>query len=105
MDLCTAYYWVGHYEESLALAEKLIDKSQKTGFRTGERWGYWGSARAKVRLGRELEAKEDFAKFLELAPGWTWKSDLRNTLYKPEIIAQEHQDMLVLRLPGHPSSQ
>ena len=104
-NLANAYYWVGRYEESLAVAEQLINRSKKTGFRTGERWGFWFSARAKVKLGRESEAKEDFAKYLELAPGWTWKSDLRNTLYKPEIIAQEHQDMLVLRLPGHPSSQ
>jgi adenylate cyclase len=104
-SLSNAYYWVGRYEESLAVAEQLINRSKKAGFRTGERWGFWFSARAKVKLGRESEAKEDFAKFLELAPGWTWKSDLRNTLYKPEIKAQEHQDMLVLRLPGHPSSQ
>ena len=104
-DLANAYYWTGRYEESLALAEKLIDKSQKTGFRTGERWGYWISARAKVKLGSESEAQEDFAKFLEIATGWTWESDRRNTLYKPEIIDQEHQDMRILRIPGHPSSQ
>jgi adenylate cyclase len=102
-ELANAYYWTGRYEESLALAEKLIDKSQKTGFRTGERWGYWFSARAKVKLGREGEAKEDFAKYLELAPGWTWESDRRNTLYKPEIIEQEHQDMRILRIPEHAS--
>jgi TolB-like protein len=69
------------------------------------RTGYWGSARAKVKLGRESEAQEDFAKFLELAPGWTWESDRRNTLYKPEIIEQEHQDMRVLRISGHASSE
>ena len=104
-NMMTAYYWAGRYEDSLNEAKRIIDKGQKTGARIYERWGYWGSARAKVKLGRESEAQEDFAKYLELAPGWTWKSDLRNTLYKPEIIAQEHQDMLVLRLPGHPSSQ
>jgi adenylate cyclase len=104
-NMMTAYYWAGRYEDSLNEAKRIIDKGQKTGARIYERWGYWGSARAKVKLGRESEAQEDFAKYLELAPGWTWKSDLRNTLYKPEIIAQEHQDMLVLKLPGHPSSQ
>ena len=67
--------------------------------------GYWGSARAKVKLGRESEAQEDFAKFLEIATGWTWDLDRRNTLYKPEIIEREHQDMRSLRIPGHPSSQ
>jgi adenylate cyclase len=104
-DLANAYYWTGRYEESLALAEKIIDKSQKTGAKYYERAGYWISARAKVKLGRESEAQEDFAKYLEIATGWTWESDRRNTLYKPEIIAQEHQDMRVLRLPGHASSQ
>ena len=105
INLCTAYYWVERYEESLTFAEQLIDRSKKTGFRTGERWGYWGSARAKLKLGRESEAKEDFAKYLEIATGWTWESDRRNTLYKPEIIEQEQNDMRILRLPGHASSQ
>ncbi|MCK4977730.1 MAG: tetratricopeptide repeat protein, partial [Anaerolineales bacterium] len=84
MNLCTAYYWVGRYEESLALAEQLIERSLKTGFRTGERWGYWGSARAHVRLGRESEAREDVAKFLKIVPGYNLDLDRRNTLYKPE---------------------
>jgi len=104
-NLMNAYYWVERYEESLVAARRLIDQGRKTGFKMGERWGYWGSARAKVKLGRESEAQEDFAKFLEIATGWTWDSDRRNTLYKPEIIEQEHQDMRSLRLPGHASSQ
>jgi adenylate cyclase len=104
-NMMTAYYWVGRYEESLDLAEMLIDKGRKTGTKKYERWGYWTSARAKVKLGRESEAKEDFAKFLEIATGWTWEKDRRNTLYKPEIIEQEHKDMRILRIPGHPSSQ
>jgi adenylate cyclase len=104
-NMMTAYYWVGRYEDSLNEAKRIIDKGQKTGVSIYERWGYWGSARAKVKLGRESEAQEDFAKFLEIATGWTWESDRRNTLYKPEIIAQEHQDMRVLRLPEHASSQ
>jgi len=103
--LMNVYYWVERYEESLAVARKLIDQSHKTGFKMGERWGYWGSARAKVKLGRESEAQEDFANFLEIATGWTWDLDRRNTLYKPEIIEREHQDMRSLRIPGHPSSQ
>jgi adenylate cyclase len=104
-NLMSAYYWVGRYEASLAVAERLIEQGRKTGFKMGERWGYWGSARAKVKLGRESEALKDFAKFLEIATGWTWDLDRRNTLYKPEIIEQEHQDMRILRIPGHPSSQ
>jgi adenylate cyclase len=104
-NMMTAYYWVGRYEDSLNEAKRIIDKGRKTGAKIYERWGYWGSARAKVKLGRESEAQEDFAKFLEIATGWTWESDRRNTLYKPEIIAREHQDMRVLRLPGHASSQ
>jgi tetratricopeptide (TPR) repeat protein len=104
-NMMSAYYWVGRYEDSLTEAKRAIDKGQKTGARIYERWGYWGSARAKVKLGRESEAQEDFAKFLEIATGWTWESDRRKTLYKPEIIEQEQQDMLILRIPGHPSSQ
>ena len=105
MNLCTAYYWVGRYEESLATAEQLINRSQKTGFRTGERWGYWSSARAKVRLGRESEAREDVAKYLEIVPGSNLELDRRNTLYKPEIIEQEHDDMRKAGFPEHAPSQ
>jgi adenylate cyclase len=101
MDLCTAYYWVGRYEESLAIAEQLIDRSKKTGLRTGERWGYWGSARAKVRLNRESEAREDVAKFLEIMPGFSLESERRTTLYKPEIIEKEHEDMRKAGFPDH----
>jgi TolB-like protein/Tfp pilus assembly protein PilF len=101
MNLCTAYYWVGRYEESLALAEQLIERSRKTGFRTGERWGYWGSARAHVRLGRESEAREDVAKFLKIVPGYNLDLDRRNTLYKPALIEQEHDDMRKVGFPEH----
>ncbi|MGD2269782.1 MAG: adenylate/guanylate cyclase domain-containing protein, partial [Desulfobacterales bacterium] len=37
-----AYYWVGRYEESLAMAEQLIDRSRKMGYTGGERAGHWG---------------------------------------------------------------
>ena len=104
-NMMAAYYWVGRYEDSLTVAKRVIDKGQKTGAKYYERVGYWTSARAKVKLGRESEAKEDFAKFLELATGWTWEKDRKKTLYKPEIIEQEHKDMSILRIPGHPSSQ
>ncbi len=97
----TAYYWVGRYEESLAMAELLIDKGRKTGVRIYERWGYWGSARAKIRLGRLNEAREDVAKFLEIVPGHNLDLDRRYTLYKPEIIEQEHDDMRKAGFPEH----
>jgi len=104
-NMMAAYYWVGRYEDSLTVAKRVIDKGRKTGAKKYERWGYWTSARAKVKLGRESEAKEDFAKFLAIATGWTWEKDRKKTLYKPEIIEQEHKDMSILRIPGHPSSQ
>jgi len=34
------------------------------------------------------------AKYLEIVPGQSLESDRRTTLYKPEIIEQEHEDML-----------
>jgi len=101
-SLANAYYWVGRYEESLTTAEQIVGQSRKTGFRVGERSGLWISARAKVRLGRESEAREDVAKFLEIVPGYSLESDRRSTLYKPEIIAQEHVDMRRAGFPEHP---
>jgi adenylate cyclase len=100
-NMMTAYYWVGRYEDSLNEAKRIIDKGRKTGARIYERWGYWGSIRAKVRLGRVREAREDVAKFLEIVPGHNLEADRRNTLYKPEIIEQEHEDMRKAGFPEH----
>ena len=85
-----AYFWVGRYEEALAYSELLIDKGQKTGISTFESWGLWNSIRTKVRLGRINEAREDVAKFLELRPSYNLELDRRNSLYKLEILEQEH---------------
>jgi adenylate cyclase len=102
-NMMTAYYWVGRYEDSLNEAKRIIDKGRKTGARIYERWGYWGSIRAKVRLGRVREAREDVAKYLEIVPGQNLEADRRNTLYKPEIIEQEHEDMRKAGFPEHAS--
>jgi adenylate cyclase len=104
-NMMTAYYWVGRYEDSLNEAKRIIDKGRKTGARIYERWGYWGSIRAKVRLGRVREAREDVAKYLEIVPGHNLEADRRNTLYKPEIIEQEHEDMRKAGFPEHAPSQ
>jgi adenylate cyclase len=99
--MMNAYYWVGRYEESLATAERLVDlgkaKTPKIVW-----WGYWGTARAKVRLGRESEAREDVAKLLKLRPEYSLELDRRNTLYKPALIEREHEDMRKAGFPEHP---
>jgi adenylate cyclase len=63
-----AYYWVGRYDESLALAERLIDQSRKVEFPLGVVWGLWGSALAKVKLGRLSEAIQDANEILKILP-------------------------------------
>jgi len=104
-SLSNAYYWVGRYEESLALAEKIIDRSLKAGDRMNARFGYWCSARAKVKLGLEEEAKADTAKYLEINPNFSLESGRRNTLYKPEIIEKEDAVMRKAGMPELAPSQ
>jgi adenylate cyclase len=100
--MMSAYYWVGRYEESLAMAEQLIDQYRKIGYRGWGVWGYWGSARAKVRLGRENEAREDVAKLLKINPNYSLELDRRNTLYKSALIEQEHVYLRRAGVPEHP---
>jgi adenylate cyclase len=99
--MMNAYYWVQRYEESLSTAEQLIDLGKARNSKIVW-WGYWGTARAKVRLGRVSEAQEDVNKLLELRPEYYLELDRRNTLYKPEIIAREHEDMRMAGFPEHP---
>jgi TolB-like protein/Tfp pilus assembly protein PilF len=99
--MMNAYYWVERYEESLSTAEQLIDLGKARNPKIVW-WGYWGTARAKVRLGRVSEAQEDVNKLLELRPEYCLELDRRNTLYKPEIIAKEHEDMRKAGLREHP---
>ena len=99
--LSTSYYWVGRYEDSLAIAEELISRSQKAGQRFTESWGYWRSITAKIKLGRESEAREDLAKYLELRPGDNLELLRRRTLYKPEIIEEEHEVIRQVGFPEH----
>jgi TolB-like protein/Tfp pilus assembly protein PilF len=101
-NMSTAYFWVERYEESLAFAEKLISQSRKTGEKFLESWGYWHSALAKIKLGRELEARKDIERYLEIRPDANLESDRRNTLYKPEIIKREHEVIRQIGFPEHP---
>jgi adenylate cyclase len=99
--MMSAYYWVGRYEESLAMAEQLMDRGKKTKSWGMVWWGYWGAARAHIKLGQEDKAREDVANLLKIRPDYCLDLDRRNTLYKPEIIEREHA---VMRKAGMPNS-
>ena len=64
-----AYFWTERYDESLALAEKLIDLGRKVENEWGVVWGLLGSALAKIQLGRLGEARQDADKLLKI---WPW---------------------------------
>ncbi len=64
-----AYYWVGHYDEPLALAEQHIDKSRKAGFTIGVVWALMGSIMVEIKLGRLTEARQDAEEILKI---WPW---------------------------------
>jgi len=74
-----AYYWVGRYEESLALAGQHIDKSRKAGFTLGEVWGLTGSIMVKIKLGRLSQARHDADEILKI---WPWYNlDYARSIY------------------------
>ena len=101
--MMNAYYWVERYEESLSIAKILIDKGRKSDNKTMEGWGYWGSIRAKIKLGRESEARKDVARTLEITPGHSLEAERRSTLYKPEMFEQEYEVMRKAGYPEHSS--
>jgi len=75
----TAYYWVGRYDESLALAERLIDLGRKAGFTLGMVWGHTCSAVVKTKLGRLGQARQDADEILKI---WPWYNlDYMRSIY------------------------
>jgi adenylate cyclase len=96
----TAYYWVGRYDESLALAERLIDLSRKVDYEWGMVWGLWGSALAKIKLGRLTEARQDADEILNI---WPWFNlDYYGSIYHFKDPAQLEQGIDGLRMAGIP---
>ncbi|MGV7224727.1 MAG: adenylate/guanylate cyclase domain-containing protein [Nitrospinales bacterium] len=101
-----AYYWVGRYDEALAMADQLIDRSTKVGYDGGLWFGYQGSAIAHIRLGQESEAREDIAKYLKVWPGYNL-DHYRTTLHYKD---QAHTEQILADLrragaPDHPPSK
>jgi hypothetical protein len=89
------------WKPSFKVASYRISRSRKAGQRFTESWGYWRSITAKIKQGREFEAREDLAMYLELRPGHNLELLRRRTLYKPEIIEEEHEVMRQVGFPEH----
>jgi adenylate cyclase len=104
-QMMNAYYWVGRYEESLAMAEQLMDRGKKAKSWGMVWWGSWGAARANIRLGQEKKARENVATMLKIRPNFGLYGDRKNTLYKPELIEQEHADLRKAGMPEYAPSQ
>ena len=101
-----AYYWAGRYDDSLALAEQLIDLSRKREFALGMVWGLHGSATRKIKLGRLNEARQDADEILKI---WPWFNlDYYGSIYHYKDSAHSEQGIDGLRMAGipeHPPSQ
>jgi adenylate cyclase len=101
-----AYRWVGRYNESLALAEQLIERGRKV-----ENWfivvaGYGHSAITYIKLGRVNDAKESITKSLKIYPKYSLDSERFFSFYKNSAHLQEVLDALrKAGLPEHPPSQ
>jgi len=101
-----AYYWVGRYDESLALAERLIDLGRKVEYTLGVVWGLFGSAIAKIKLGRLSEAIQDADEILKIWPWFNLDYFRSFSHYKDSAHAEQRIDELRMAgIPEHPPSQ
>jgi adenylate cyclase len=104
--LLVAYYWVGRYDESLAVAEQHIDKSRKAGSTMGVVWGLTGSIMVKIKLGRLNEARKNAHETLKT---WRWYNlDYIRSIYIYRDSAHlEHwiDGLRMAGIPEHPPSQ
>jgi adenylate cyclase len=102
----TAYYWVGRYNESLALAGQHIDNCRKAGFMLGAVWGLTGSIMVKIKLGRLSEARQNAEEILKI---WPWYNlDYARSIYfyrNPAHSAQVIDGLRMAGIPEHPPSQ
>ena len=101
-----AYYWVERYDESLALAESLIDLGRKVENEWGVVWGHFGSALAKIKLDRLSEARQEAEEIFKI---WPWFNlDYYGSIYHYKDSAHAEQTIEALRMAGipkHPPSQ
>jgi tetratricopeptide (TPR) repeat protein len=102
----TAYYWVGRYDESLALAERLIDQGRKAGFMLGVVWGHTGSALLKIKLGQLSEARQDADEIIKIWP-WYNLDYMRSIYFYKDSANLEHwiDGLRMAGIPEHPPSQ
>ena len=102
----TAYYWVGRYDESLALAERLIDLGRKAGFTLGVVWGHTCSAVVKIKLDRLSEARQDADEILKIWP-WYNLDYMRSIYFYKDSANLEHwiDGLRMAGIPEHPPSQ
>ena len=101
-----AYHWAGRYDESLALAEKHIEKSRKAGFTIGVVWALMGSIMVKIKLGRMKEAGQDADEILKIWP-WYNLDYIRGIFFYKNPAHLEHwiDGLRTAGIPEHPSSQ
>ena len=101
-----AYYWVGRHDESLALAEQLIDLGRKAGFMLGVVWGHTCSAVVKTKLGRLSQARQDADEVLKI---WPWYNlDYMRSIYfykDPANLGHWIDGLRRAGIPEHPPSQ
>jgi adenylate cyclase len=101
-----AYVWVGRYDEALAVADQLIDRSRKAEYTQGVFLGYLGSARAKIKLGRLSEARQDAVEALKIVPSYNLDYDRSISPYKDSAhLEQMTDEFRMAGIPEHPPSK
>jgi adenylate cyclase len=104
--LMVSYRWVGRYDETLAVAEQLIERGRNAKNLVGVAWGYAGSAIAYIKLGRESDARENIAKLIKINPKYNLNNFRKSQHYKNPAHLKEIVDALrKAGAPEHPPSQ
>ena len=98
--LMRAYRWVGQYDESLAIAEKLIESGVSGRMASA----YSASAITYIKLGRESDARERVALLLKIDPKANLDDIRKSQPYKDPAHIEEVLDALrKAGVPEHPS--
>lgn len=94
ISLAMSYYYLGRYEDAIAVTERCLQLSESRGGGSG----VWGShiilALNCVRLGRMEEARAHVEEVLQINPDYSFKWDRQWSFYKDPALLQRQFDDL-----------
>jgi TolB-like protein/Tfp pilus assembly protein PilF len=104
-ELGLCYYYLGRYEEMLAIGRKYLKMAENRGIRNMAFGGHFLSSLSLVRLGKIDEARSHIKEALKILPFYSIWFDRQVSYYKnPEDLDSQHQDLRKAGLPEYSPS-